>query len=83
MVKLFVKNVKEGPLGKLTESIRNNNISQKYGFVVLNWLLTIIADTLAIFDRQIFEKCAKIVRIAKSMINFFLTVDCVSNHINE
>ena len=61
-----------------------SRICHKYGFVVLNWLLTIIAASIKqFFNRQIFDKCAKIVCIAKSMITFFLTVDCVSNHINE
>ena len=31
----------------------------------------------------IFEKCAKIVCIAKLMKSYFFTVDCASNHINE
>ena len=35
------------------------------------------------FNWQIFEKWAKFVRNAKSIITFFLMLNCVSNHIGE
>ena len=35
------------------------------------------------FNGKIVEKCTKIECIEKSMIKFFLTVDCLWNHINE
>ena len=43
-----------------------SRICHKYGFVFLNWLLTIIAVTQAIFNRRFHENYAKIICIAKS-----------------
>ena len=74
-----MENVKARPLGKLTECIVNGpNISQ---MVLRGFKLTINATTEAIFKQTIFFKCANNLHIEKLMQNFFLTVDCVSNHI--
>ena len=81
MAKLFVKNFKEGLLGKLTKSIRNKKISQKYGFVVLNWLLTIIAAPLPIFQYANFWKMCE--NCAHRKINDKLLLDsglCLKIH---
>ena len=51
------------------------------------WFLTsrepLLLPLEQFLNRQYFEKCAKIVRIATLIKTPFLTVDCVSNHKNE
>ena len=77
LIKLFVNTVKEGPLRNLTECIRH----------MASWIwigyLSSLQSRKQFVNEKIFEKCAKNVCIAKSMTTFFLTVDCVSNHIND
>ena len=69
---------KRGPLRNLTECRQNEKNTS------LIWLRGFeLASNHHCSPRQIIEKCAKIVRIAKSTIIFLLIVDCVSNHINE
>ena len=69
---------------KLTEYTENKlNISQIWlrGFELATYYHCHRSSKS--FNRHMFEKCAKIVRIAKLMKTYFFTVDCVSNHINE
>ena len=48
---MMVKKVKAGPLRKLAENIRNKlEICQKYGVMVLNWLIAIISTTQTMFE---------------------------------
>ena len=83
MIKLIVKNIRAGPLRKLTERMGNKlRMSQI-------WLrgLELATDrhchrTSNFRIDKFVKKFAKVVCIAKLVKTFLLTVDCVSHHIN-
>ena len=77
--------INKGPLRNLMECIRNMGwveyvTNMASGFELATHHHCSHASN---FSLGKFLKNVKIVRIAKSMITFFLTVDCVSNDINE